>query len=180
MGKFNIASCCKYDGFALQMAILLVLLLGGLALAEMRVLSSVEANSYYDAASDRAYQAASTGLMLAEKQLDANMATYAAAVAASVPTANFPTSCADASFTGVLNSAYAVPLNGNNEFSVIVTCDGGSGFARTEGFGTTYVFSLIATACNNVAAGACTRSTNGTPYVERQLKAIYFVTPPNQ
>lgn len=146
-------------GFSIVAAIFLLLVLTLLGAVIVSVVGIQQASSQLDLLGVRAYQGARAGLEWgAQSVLDPHNALN-------------PASCSPV----VMPSCPASPTNLNtlgaslSPFTVTVTC--AQTADTTEGNRNVRVFTLVATACNQPAGGACPNPSPAGEYVERQLQA---------
>jgi MSHA biogenesis protein MshP len=133
----------RQSGFALPIAIFLLVVLGGLSAWLMRLTGATLAQEGLELEGARAFQAAATGL---------EAGIYAARVGGSCASQTL-------TFTGELA-----------RFTSTVSC--ASSTADEGGTPLTF-FAITSTACNQPAAGACPNPTPSLPeYAERQMRAV--------
>lgn len=131
-------------GFAILTAIFILVVLAVLGAAMVTVSTNQQTGSAQDIQGARAYQAARAGL---------EWALYKVSTGAACPAS--PTSFQPAATT----------MSG---FTVTVTCGAGSSFGGPT------VYSVVATACNQPAAGACPNTASPTAlYIERRLSVSF-------
>jgi MSHA biogenesis protein MshP len=145
----------RQSGFSVVAAIFLLVVLAVLSVIIASVTGIQQASSQLDILGARAYQAARAGMEWgAHRVLDPNNA---------LPACALPTCPAASTNLSGLGGSLA-------PFTVTVTCVQAAD--TTEGNRNLRVFTLVATACNETAGGAC---PNPAPtindYVERQLQA---------
>ncbi|OIR07180.1 hypothetical protein GALL_107690 [mine drainage metagenome] len=132
-------------GFALVAAIFLLVVLAALGAFIVSVSTSQQIGSALDVQGERAYQAARSGIEWGVYQQTRNG------------------SCA--STTSFAFPAAATTLA---TFTVTVKCS-----AYPDASGGPTVYQIIATACNQPAAGSCPNSSPGLAYVERQMQVSF-------
>lgn len=135
----------KSAGVALVTAIFLLVVLAGLAVAVVSLTTTQQAASVQDVQGQRAYQAAKAGT---------EWAMYIALRKGTQPTPAATLGCAN-NFAETV----AMPAGSLAGFTVTVRCD-----AAVDGH-----ITIVSTACNQPAGGACPNATRGAEYVQRVL-----------
>lgn len=133
-------------GFALPAAIFLLVVLALLGAFVIRIVGMQQQGSRLDVEGARAYQAARAGI---------EWGLFRVLSPAATAPCPFATS----------NQAFGT---GFEAYTVTVTC---SSSAVTEGGTATTLYSLVATACNQPANGACPNPNPTDGYVMRQIEA---------
>jgi len=148
-------------GFTIVTAVFLLVVLSLLGVFIVSVTGLQQSSQQLDVLGVRAYQAARAGIEWGAWQvLDPNN------------TLN-PVNCSPV----VLPTCPASPTNLSGlagslaPFTVTVTCNSAINAPTTEGNRNVAAYQIIATACNQPAAGACPNPTPASGYVERQLQA---------
>ncbi len=154
-------------GFALVAAIFLLTVLAALGAFIVSISTSQQLGSALDVEGERAYQAARSGIDWGVYQVQATPAynfSYGTPAVA-VGSANPNSRVCPASPTSFAFPAAATTLSA---FTVTVQC---TAYPDTNGGPT--VYQIIATACNQPAAGACPNPAPGQAYVERQVQVSF-------
>ncbi len=140
-------------GFSIVTAVFLIVVLALLGAFIVSVTGLQQSSSQLDVQGVRAYQAARAGVEWGAYQvLDPNNTIPAAGLANCPGTTNL---------TGLGGSL--------SPFTVTVECTLGAD--TTEGNRNVRVYRIVATACNQPAAGSCLGTTPQSGYVERQIQA---------
>jgi MSHA biogenesis protein MshP len=143
-------------GFTLITAVFLLVVLSLLGVFIVSVTGLQQSSQHLDVQGVRAYQAARAGIEWGAWQvLDPNNAigTPALPVCPASPT----------NLAGLAGSL--------SPFTVTVTCSATINSPTTEGNRNVGAYQIIATACNQPAAGACPNPAPASGYVERQIQA---------
>ncbi|HEY7658925.1 MAG TPA: agglutinin biogenesis protein MshP [Burkholderiales bacterium] len=136
--------------------VFLMVVLALLGAYMLSVTGMQQSGSQLDVQGARAYQAARAGMEWGAWQvLDPNNAIGTPALPVCPPS---PTN-----LTGFAGSL--------SPFTVTVTCNAAINAPTTEGNRNVGAYQIIATACNQPAAGACPNLAPATGYVERQIQA---------
>ena len=154
-------------GFALVAAIFLLTVLAALGAFIVSISTSQQLGSALDVEGERAYQAARSGIEWGVYQVQATPAynfSYGTPPVA-VGSANPNSRVCPASPTSFAFPAAATTLSA---FTVTVQCT-----AYPDGSGGPTVYQIIATACNQPAAGSCPNSSPGQAYIERQVQVSF-------
>ena len=155
-------------GFALVAAIFLLTVLAALGAFIVSISTNQQMSSAMDVEGERAYQAARSGIEWGVYQVQATPAynfSYGTPPVA-VGSANPNSRVCPASPTSFAFPATAPTLSA---FTVTVQC---TAYPDTTYHGPT-VYQLIATACNQPAAGACPNASPGQGYIERQVQVSF-------
>ena len=155
------------SGFALVAAIFLLVVLAALGAFIVSISTSQQMGSALDVQGERAYQAARSGIEWGVYQVQATPAynfsygTPAVAVGSASPNSRV----CPASPTSFAFPATATTLSA---FTVTVNCT-----AYPDANGGPTVYQIIATACNQPAAGVCPNTAPGPAYIERQVQVNF-------
>ena len=143
-------------GLSIMTGIFLMVVLALLGAYMLSVTGILQSSSQLDVQGARAYQAARAGMEWGAWQVldpDNAIGTPALPVCPATPT----------HLTGLAGSL--------SPFTVTVTCSATINAPTTEGNRNVGAYQIIATACNQPAAGACPNPAPAAGYVERQLQA---------
>lgn len=130
-------------GFSIVTAIFLIVILAGLGAFAVSMFRVQQTSAAFDELGSRGYQAAQAGIEWGAWQVLRNGGACAATTNLALP--------------GALQA-----------FTVTVAC---TSTAHTEAGIPVTIYQLMATACNQPAAGACPNPAPGADYVERQVQA---------
>lgn len=143
-------------GLSIMTGVFLVVVLALLGAYMLSVTGMQQSSSQLDVQGARAYQAARAGMEWGAWQVldpDNAIGTPALPVCPASPT----------NLTGLAGSL--------SPFTVTVTCSATINAPTTEGNRNVGAYQIIATACNQPAAGACPNPAPAAGYVERQIQA---------
>lgn len=143
---FAVATTQRQGGFAIVSAIFLLVVLSLMAAFIAHVSTHQQAGHIADLRGVRAYQAARAGIEWGLYNHTRNLACAA-------------------------TNSFA-PGGNLAEFTVTVTCLPGVAITNDENGAQLVVRRIVATACNQPAAGACPNLAPGDNYVERELAAV--------
>jgi MSHA biogenesis protein MshP len=147
-------------GFTIVTAVFLLVVLSLLGVFIVSVTGLQQSSQQLDVQGVRAYHAARAGIEWGAWQvLDPNNDLPGFGGTANLP----PCPGASTNVTGLGGSL--------SPFTVTVTCNAAINAPTTEGNRNVAAYQIIATACNQPAAGACPNPAPASGYVERQLQA---------
>jgi MSHA biogenesis protein MshP len=147
-------------GFTIVTAVFLVVVLSLLGAFIVSVTGLQQSSQQLDVQGVRAYQAARAGIEWGAWQvLDPNNNQPGVGGTPNLPTCP----AASTNLSGLGGSL--------SPFTVTVTCSATINAPTTEGNRNVGAYQIIATACNQPAAGACPNPAPASGYVERQLQA---------